>query len=252
MICEECGGTVIMDEARAELVCGGCGIVVQERIIDTSPDLSVSSDSVRTTAVTSPRMEYLKKVDSRIISNKERSERRLKSAVHDLARRAGASTDVEKRALTVAYKVVVSGKFRGWPFGIVAGGATYFAMMEANGIVERTFLTAVQSSSESTRESNVLAVYKSIKKMTGVLLVSAPAEDIARLVVQRLGLSDEVLRLVKQTLKVMPKSAIPRIDAAAGLYRACTIAGVKLSQRRIAQECGTNDVSLRGRLAGGL
>ena len=36
--CPECGGKAEVDYARGETVCAECGLVVQDRLIDGSPD----------------------------------------------------------------------------------------------------------------------------------------------------------------------------------------------------------------------
>ena len=284
IVCDECGGGPVVPnpDGRGELVCTKCSIVVQHGIIDATPTtqrddqyLGVGGDghgpglvaptpqamTTRPTAVTrdasgraldqatAQRQKYLTKVDSRVVSNKDRSARRLQIAVRDLAARLKVSPEIEGRAFLVARKAISARMFRGWEFGLVAGGAVYFALLEASGSVdEKALLPHVRASHEKKRRSNVFAVYKGIKRLLGAQPEITSAADLARKIAVRLGLSGEVLRLIKQNVALIPPTAIPRIDAAAVVYLSCVQGGVKISQRRVAEACGTNDVSLRQRL----
>jgi transcription initiation factor TFIIIB Brf1 subunit/transcription initiation factor TFIIB len=281
MSCDECGSPVVPTE-RGEIVCTKCDLVVQDGIIDSTPvtqrddaylgpggdgrgpALAFQSPSAMTTRPTittrdaagrplgqdaAARMQYLTKVDARIVSNKDRSAKRLQSAVRELTNRLGASSQLEERAFAVARRAVASGEFRGVEFGLVAGGSMYFALFEANGSVDRrAFMPQVRASHENRRESNVLGVFKAIKRILGTVPEGATTEKIALEAAERLGLSGEVVRLIRQNLTLFPRSAIPRIDAASVIYISGVQGGAKLSQRRVAAECGTNDVSLRSRL----
>jgi len=281
MNCDECGSAAVPAD-RGEMVCTGCNLVIQDRIIDSSPiterddaylgpggdghgpalnNPTPSSMATRPSIVTRDasgrsldqetvqRMEYLTKIDKRIVSNKERSERRLHTAVRELSVRLQASVEIEERAFAVARKTIAAKRFRGWEFGLVAGGAVYFATFEKHGAVDRkAFMAQVHAAHGNTKESNVLAAHKEIKRMLGVRPEAASMEKIALEAAGRLELNGEIVRLIKQNLARFPPSAVPRIDAAAIIYVSGTQGGARISQRRIAAECGTTDVSLRARL----
>ena len=281
MNCDECGSAAVPAD-RGEMVCTGCSLVVQSVTIDSSPiterddaylgpggdghgpalsSPTPSSMATRPNIVTRDasgrpldqetvqRMEYLTKVDKRIVSNKERSEKRLHLAVRELSVRLQASAEIEERAFAIARKAIAAKKFRGWEFGLVAGGALYFALFESRGAVDRKlFMTQVRVAHDNTKESNVLAAFKEIKRLLGVRPEAASTEKIALEAATRLELNGEIVRLIKQNLARFPATAVPRIDAAAIIYISGTQGGARISQRRIAAECGTTDVSLRARL----
>jgi transcription initiation factor TFIIIB Brf1 subunit/transcription initiation factor TFIIB len=282
MLCDECGAPVLRAD-RGEMVCAACGLVAQSTTIDASPitqrndtylgpggdghgpALSTPTPNAMTTRPmiltrdasgrslnqeTVKRMEYLTKVDKRIVSNKERSEKRLYLAVNELSVRLGAPKEIEERAFAVACKAIAAKMFRGWEFGLIAGGALYFATFEARGAVDRrSFMSQVLAAHENTKESNVLAAFKEIKRMLSVRPEAATAEKIALEVAARLEFTDAMVRVIKQNLARFPATAIPHIDASVVIYRTSEAFKAKISQRRIAEACGTTDVSLRARLA---
>lgn len=281
MNCEECGFPVYID-TRGEAICSGCSLVAQSDIIDTSPvtqhgdvylgpggaghgpALSVPTPAAMTTRPSmvsrdasgralkpeaAQRMEYLTKVDARIVSNKERSARRLQVAVRDLANRLHAPPELEDRTYSVARKALDAKLFRGWDFGLVAGAAMHFALLESKGHVDlKAFLPQVRVSHEATKLSNLRGAVREIKRLFGVQPEMSTPLEIASEVALAFGLNGEVKRLLVANAARLAPSPIPRIDAAALLYVSAQQAGLGLTQKEIAAACGTNDVSLRDRL----
>jgi transcription initiation factor TFIIIB Brf1 subunit/transcription initiation factor TFIIB len=198
---------------------------------------------------TAQRMQYLTTIDSRVMSKRDRSEKRLFNAVHDLALRAGVASDFEERVFHIARKAVDARVFPGWEFSMVAAGALYYVILERDGYARPAdVLRLVRSVRRERPESNLLAAYRRIVRVLGVAPRRASALDIALDVAERLRLPRKVIGPVRQVAAAMPDSGRPRIDAAAILYSACEAVGVKASQREIAEATGTTDVSLRSRL----
>lgn len=284
MNCEDCGSPVHEDQKRGELVCSNstCSLVVAENLIDYSPvtqkddeylgpggdgrgpGLSVPNAMSMTTRPydttkdasgrslrpeVAQRMKYLTTVDSRVVSNKDRSTKRLQDAVRDVSVRLNATDEVSSRAFTVAQRAVASREFRGWEFSLIAGGAMYLALNETKGHVNlNEFLPAVSSVRPATLKRNVQKAYKAMKRIVGSQAARSSASDIAGELVLRLNLNEDVLRTARKSLAAMNESAVPRIDAGAAVYHACTVHHVELSQKQVAEAAGTSDVSLRSRL----
>src|SRR5207247_985895 len=113
------------------------------------------------------KFEYLTTIDSRVVSKRDRSSKRLSEAVRNLALRLQLPASVEDRAFRVAWKAVESRALRGWEFSLVAGSAVFFALFERDGYVVPTALVAaIDATHPSEREKNLR---RGFKEMEGVM-----------------------------------------------------------------------------------
>jgi len=281
MNCPECGATVLPAD-RGEMVCSQCALVVEANMIDSTPTttrddaytgpggdghgpaLSVQNPVTMTTRpqfVTrdasgralppgvAAKYEYLTTIDSRVMSKRDRSGKRLFEAVHDLALRLQLPSNLEDRAFRVAQRTVAARALRGWEFSLVAGGAVYFAMFERDGYVVPTALVSTITATHMGEvEKNLRRACKEMEKVMEVRLHRASALEVAREIATRLGLPPAILAMLKNKEAVVILSENPVIDAGAIIYEAARELGLKTSQREIAEACGTVDVSIRKRL----
>ena len=195
------------------------------------------------------KFEYLTTIDSRVMSKRDRSTKRVYEAVHDLALRLRLPEEVEDRAFLVARKTVEARILKGWEFPLLVGGAVFFALVERDGYAVLADLApAIRATHPDEVESNLWTALKRMQVVMGIRLKRVTSLDIAQDIAQRLGLPAAALPLVKNSLAHMRATGNPKIDASAAVYEASVEVGAGLSQRRIADACDTTDVSMRKRL----
>ncbi|HLE97246.1 MAG TPA: transcription initiation factor IIB [Candidatus Thermoplasmatota archaeon] len=282
--CPECGSQrIVQDFSRGEVHCSACGIVLEDRLVDTGPDwraftaeqrsskertgapLSVMQHdlglgtvmwgrtdahgkSIRGTDLT--RMRRLQKWDRRS-RFKRGAERNLAHALSEI-KRMGTSLDVPKSVMEQASLVYRSAAakdlIRGRSIDSVAAASLYAAMRDQG--VPRSLEEMAAVSKAKKRE--IGRVYKVVAQALGLTLAPvSPASFIPRFA-SRLRLGNEVeaaaLDLVRRANEAeIVSGKDPKSIAAGAIYIASVLTGSPRTQKDVSEASGVTEVTIRNR-----
>jgi transcription initiation factor TFIIB len=285
--CPICGGTrIVSDKNSGEHVCGTCGIVLNETLVDPGPEyrvfsLSESEDRRRTgtgysysiydkglsTVIkgdrdargnkldyeTQRRMRRLRRQDNRSKVN-ETHARNLSIAMAELDRMATElhlPKNVKEGAALIYRKCLKEDLIRGRSIDAFVAASIY-----ASCRLEKVPRPLKRVSKLSTREHSEVAM--TYRLMLRELNLKPPVDgpfkfvpSIASKLKVKQGterLAVEILRKGDEAKELMGKD--PRGLAAAALYMACQRNDDRRVQREIAEAAGTTEVTLRNRYKG--
>jgi transcription initiation factor TFIIB len=283
--CPECGcNHLSKDYSRAELVCGNCGFVLDEGMIDQGPEWrAFDSDQREKRARTGAPMTYTihdkglstmigwKNRDSygkaiptrnraqmyrlrkwqRRIRISDATERNLALALSELDRMAsgmGLPRTVRETAAMVYRKAVLKNLIRGRSIEGVSASALYAACRQCN--VPRT-LDEIAASSQISRKE-IGRTYRFIARELGLKLMPTAPQDYISRFCSELKLSGDVQA---KTVKIIQEAAHRELTsgrgptgiAAASLYIASVLCGERRTQREVADVAGITEVTIRNR-----
>jgi transcription initiation factor TFIIB len=279
--CPECGSTrLIEDFSRGETICAKCGLVIEEDMIDTSPewrafDEEQISRRTRTGApltftkhdkgltteigrgrgelfkvIPSKRAQYyrLTKWQKRLVESKDRNLSFALSELQRLVSFLGLPRSVHEEVAKKYEQAVDRGLVRGRSMESVIAALLYTICREMG--TPRTLEEIAEASGVEKRE--IGRTYRYIARELGMRILPALPEDYIPRFASMLGLSDRVkaraIRLLKEAKKNEATSGKgPTGVAAAALYIAAVLEGEKRTQREIADAIGVTEVTIRNR-----
>jgi transcription initiation factor TFIIB len=277
--CPDCGSSnLYYDDQRGELVCGGCGLVVEEKVVDTSQEMQGSFDGEEkkgrggaplseqkfdkglTTNVGEISDIYKLKTDEtrkflRLKKWQERVstsiERNLRLAMQELRRVASflnLPPVVRDEASRIYNYVLQRGLVRGRSMESVIASCIYSACRAYN--IPRT-LDEISNASDVERKE-IGRTYRFIVRKMGLKSTpSSPKDYISRFAA--------VLKLSPKTqneaLKILGRAENSELTsgrgpagiAAAALYVAALLNDEKKTQREVADVAGITEVTIRNR-----
>lgn len=283
-LCPECGGKDLSkDYKRAEIVCGGCGLVVDENIVDQGPEWRAFDYSqMQARSRTGAPMTYLvhdkglsTTIDQRdkdIFGNnitKHRAqlyrirkwqkrirvsnsiERNLSVALMELERVSSRLTlprNVRETAAVVYRKAMEGRLVRGRSIEGVLAASIYIACRQCN--VPRTLDEMSEASGIGRRD--IGKTYRFISRHLGVNLNPTTPVDYVPRFASELGLSGEVQSKAIEILRAAMDMELtsgrgPAGACAAAIYIACVLLGEKRTQREIAEAAAVTEVTIRNR-----
>ena len=286
--CPKCGKSLIVtDSPRGELVCGNCGFVMKEKVVDAGPEWkSFSSDEKdnrsRTGSPTSIAMHDMglatviggvnkdasgKSLSGSMKSTVERlrtwdrrsqvhesADRNLRQAFSELRRFSDKLTVSEAVTEKAAYfyrKALERGLVRGRSITSIIAASLYAACRDME--VPRT-LKDVATVSNVKRKDVARSYRLLLKEMDIKMPVTDPLRCVSR-IASRAGLSEKTQRSAREILIRAKEMRItagkdPMGFAASALYVACTLGGEDKTQKDVAEAAGVTEVTIRNRYKG--
>jgi transcription initiation factor TFIIB len=283
--CPECGSSHLSkDYSRAELVCGSCGLVLDEDIIDHGPEWrAFDSEQREKRARTGAPMTYtihdkglstmigwknrdsygkaiptrnraqiyrLRKWERRIrISNA--TERTLAIALSELDRMAsslGLPRTVRETAAMIYRKAALKKLVRGRSIEGVTTAALYAACRQCH--VPRT-LDEISNIAHISRKE-IGRTYRYVSRELRLKLLPTSPEDYISRFCSELKLSGDVRAKTVEILREAAHRELtsgrgPTGMAAASLYIASVLCGERRTQREVADVAGVTEVTIRNR-----
>jgi len=278
--CPECAGTdLFWNKEKGEIICKGCGLVVEDKMVDFSQEWrSFDSEGAERRRRTGAPMTYTEydqglgtevgqKGDLFRLSGKERNkfyrlrkwqyristaiERNLKLALAELKRVSSylkMPKSVEEEAARIYTLAVQRGLVRGRSMESVVAGALYAACRRHE--VPRTLDELSETSGIEKKE--IGRTYRFVTRELGIsILPSNPADYIARFA-SALKLSAETQSHAIEVLESAQREELtsgrgPTGIAAAALYVSALVHGEKRTQREVADVAGVTEVTIRNR-----
>ncbi|MFX1418476.1 MAG: transcription initiation factor IIB family protein [Promethearchaeota archaeon] len=270
--CPECGGKVILLHEKGETVCGQCGLVINERIVDIShsgkraftkqekesrertgspisillPDMGLST-IIDKANIKSPDLKRAAKWNSRMTWDK----RNMLIATTEL-KRIGSNLNlpnhVKKAAIRLYIEAFKKKLLRGRSINGMVAACLYFACRERK--IPRTLQEILDQTSISAK--NVRRCYRTLIRE---LNLKAPSTDpisliprfIAELELDADAENATIKILQRFTSKYSTSGKDPKGLCAGALYLVCKKKDKKVSQKDIANLVGVTEVTLRSR-----
>ncbi|MDX1797180.1 MAG: TFIIB-type zinc ribbon-containing protein [Candidatus Lokiarchaeia archaeon] len=271
-LCPECGGKIILLHEKGESVCGQCGLVINERIVDIShsgkraftkqekesrertgspisillPDMGLST-IIDKANIKSPDLKRAAKWNSRMTWDK----RNMLIATTEL-KRIGSNLNlpnhVKKAAIRLYIEAFKKKLLRGRSINGMVAACLYFACRERK--IPRTLQEILEQTSISAK--NVRRCYRTLIRE---LNLKAPSTDpisliprfIAELELDTDAENATIKILQGFTSKFSTSGKDPKGLCAGALYLVCKKKDKKISQKDIANLVGVTEVTLRSR-----
>jgi len=277
--CPECGSSnLVYDESRGEVICGDCGLLVEEKMVDTTHELRQFDKSEKksrggapmslqkfdkglTTNVgeisdiykldsTQQTRKYLrlKKWQERVSTSIERNLRLAMSELRRVASFLDLPSVVRDEAARVYNFVLQRGMVRGRSMESVIAACIYAACRSYN--IPRT-LDEISAASEVERKE-IGRTYRFIIRKIGIKVTPSSPKDYISRFASVLHLSPKAQN---EALKILKKAEISELTsgrgpagiAAAALYVAALLNDEKKTQREVADVAGITEVTIRNR-----
>lgn len=270
--CTECGGKIISIQEKGEIVCGQCGLVMAERIVDIShsgkraftrqekekresigspisillPDMGLST-IIDKNNIKNPDLKRAAKWNSRMSWDK----RNMLIATTELKRIASNLNlpDHIKKAAIRLYKEAFKKKLlRGRSINGMVAACLYFACRENK--IPRTLQEILDETAISAKN-----VRRCFRTLIRELDLKAPSTDPISLIPRFIADLDLGSDIEQFTIKVLQNfiskystsGKDPKGLCAGALYLVCKIKNLKISQKQIATLVGVTEVTLRSR-----
>ncbi|MAF89034.1 MAG: transcription initiation factor IIB [archaeon] len=280
--CPECNSeNVSFDSKRAETVCNKCGIVIDERQIDTTQEwrafdyeqrkkrdrtgsfltytrhdkgLSTSigdqgySDLYKLSPSKRASFYRLKRWHKQVSTATERNLRFALSELDRISSTLSLPKNIRETTALIYRKAVTKGLVRGRSMESVVAAALYAACRKHN--VPRTLDEIAEASNVKKRE--IGRTYRFITRELKIkLLPTSPIDYISRFS-SSLKLSpsvqEEAIKILKQAQEHdLVSGRGPTGVAAAAIYVSSTLSNEKRTQREVAEVAGVTEVTIRNR-----
>ncbi len=277
--CPECGSIdLTYDEQKGEVICNECGLLIEEKMVDTGQDLGGQfdksekkgrggaplsmqkfdkglttnvgeiSDIYRLEAGQTRKFLRLKKWQERVSTSIERNLRLAMAELRRVSSFLNLPSVVRDEASRVYNFVLQRGLVRGRSMESVIAACIYAACRSYN--IPRT-LDEIAAASDVPRKE-IGRTYRFIIRKLGIKVTpSSPKDYISRF--------SSILHLSPKTqneaLKILKKADISELTsgrgpagiAAAALYVAALLNDEKKTQREVADVAGITEVTIRNR-----
>lgn len=277
--CPECNSiNLTYDEQRGELVCSDCGLVIEEKMVDTGQEshgqfdkgekkgrggapLSMQkfdkglttnvgeiSDIYRLEAGQTRKFLRLKKWQERVSTSIERNLRLAMSELRRVASFLNLPTVVRDEASRIYNFVLQRGLVRGRSMESVIAACIYAACRSYN--IPRT-LDEIANASDVERKE-IGRTYRFITRKLAIKITPSSPQDYISRFSSILHLSpksqNDALRILKKAdISELTSGRGPAGIAAAALYVAALINDEKKTQREVADVAGITEVTIRNR-----
>ncbi len=283
--CPECGSTrLVRDYGHGELICGGCGYVMAERIMDLGPEwraydqeerdrrdragapmtLTIHDKGLATVIDWRDRDSYGKgltperkaqvyrlrkwQLRARVHESLERNAAFALSEIDRMASQLGLPRDVREAAARIYRRAVESRMIRGRSIEAVASAALYAACRECG--VPRSLEEVAEVS--RARKKEIGRSYRFILRGLSLHLPPASPADYVPRLASELRLSGEVQSKAVEILREAAERGLvsgrePVGVAAAAVYIAAQMLGERRTQRQVAEAARTTEVTIRSR-----
>ncbi len=270
--CPECEGKVISLHERGEIVCGQCGLVISERIVDVAhsgkraftkqekesrertgspisillPDMGLST-IIDKTSIKSPDLKRAAKWNSRMTWDK----RNMLIATTEL-KRIGSNLNlpnhVKKTAIRLYIEAFKKKLLRGRSINGMVAACLYFACRERK--IPRTLQEILDETSISAK--NVRRCYRTLIRELNLKVPSTdPISLIPRFIAELELDADAENATIKILQSFISKFSTsgkdPKGLCAGSLYLVCKMKDKRVSQKEIANLVGVTEVTLRSR-----
>jgi len=283
--CPECGDTnLVHDYDTGETVCGSCGLVIQEQMMDKGPEWRAFTreekesrsrvgiptsysvhDKGLSTAIgrvdrdafgrklplsTRLQMWRLRKwqIRSRVHSSADRNLAQAMAELDRLSDKSYIPGPVKERAAVIYRKALDKGLVRGRSIAAIAAAALYAACRVTG--TPRTLREIAESSLVDKKD--VARCYRLLLRELDVQMpISDPLTYISK-IAEKTAISGQTQGLA---VKIIHEARRKRVSAgkdpmglaAAALYIACLQIGEKKTQKEIAEAAGVTEVTVRNR-----
>ena len=277
--CPECGSSnLVYDESRGEVICGNCGLLVEESMVDTTHELRQFDKSEKKSRGGAPmslqkfdkglttnvgeisdiykldssqqtrKYLRLKKWQERVSTSIERNLRLAMAELRRVASFLDLPSVVKDEASRVYNFVLQRGLVRGRSMESVIAACIYAACRSYN--IPRT-LDEISAASEVERKE-IGRTYRFIIRKIGIKVNPSSPKDYISRFASVLHLSPKVQN---EALKILKKAEISELTsgrgpagiAAAALYVAALLNDEKKTQREVADVAGITEVTIRNR-----
>ena len=270
--CPECMGKVISLLERGEIVCGQCGLVINERIVDVShsgkraftkqekesrertgspisillPDMGLST-IIDKSNIKNPDLKRAAKWNSRMTWDK----RNMLIATTEL-KRIGSNltlpTHVKKTAIRLYIEAFKRKLLRGRSINGMVAACLYFACRERK--IPRTLQEILDQTTISAK--NVRRCYRTLIRELNLKVPSTdPVSLIPRFIAELeldVAAENATIKIINIfTSKFSTSGKDPKGLCAGALYLVCKMRDRKVSQKEIANLVGVTEVTLRSR-----
>ncbi len=280
-VCPECNCTRFFeDDSRGEKVCSKCGLIIEDSMVDSSPEWRAFDSDQRTkrTRAGAPlthtkhdkgmtteigrgrgelfkvapakRSQYIRlaKWQKRLVESKDRNLSFALSELQRLVSFLGLPRPVHEEVAKKYEQAVDRGLVRGRSMESVIAALLYAVCRELES--PRTLEEIAEASGVERRE--IGRTYRYISRELNIRILPAPPQDYIPRFASMLGLSDPVqakaIRILIDAKKNEATSGKgPTGVAAAALYIASVLLGEKRTQREIADAIGVTEVTIRNR-----
>ena len=286
--CPECGsGNMVHDEDSGEIICGNCGLVVKESLINDGPEWRAFTpgekesrsrvgvplsfavhDKGLTTVIgrigkdaygrsiplnTKLQMLRLRKwqIRSRVHSSTDRNLAQAMAELDRLCDKLHIPANIKERAAVIYRKALDSGLVRGRSISAIAAASLYAACR-----ITQTPRTLREIARQSPIEKKDIArCYRLMLKDLNLQMPKPDAQLRVPKIAAKIGVGErtqqaavEILRRAEKIRTTAGKD--PMGLAAAALYIACVMNNEKRTQKIIADAAGVTEVTIRNRYKG--
>jgi len=277
--CPECGGiNLVFDEQKGEIICQDCGLVIEEKMVDTGQDLKGQfdksekkgrggaplsiqkfdkglttnvgeiSDIYKLESGQTRKFLRLKKWQERVSTSIERNLRLAMAELRRVASFLSLPNVVKDEASRIYNFVFLRGLVRGRSMESVIAACIYAACRSYN--IPRT-LDEISAASDVERKE-IGRTYRFIMRKMGIKVKPSSPKDYISRFASILHLSPKTQN---QSLKILKKAEISELTsgrgpagiAAAALYVSALLNDEKKTQREVADVAGITEVTIRNR-----
>jgi transcription initiation factor TFIIB len=252
--CPECGSeNLVHDYDTGETVCGDCGLVVYEQMMDKGPEwraFTQEEKASRSRVGVPTSYSRLRKwqIRSRVHSSIDRNLAQAMAELDRLADKVYIPAPIKEKAAVVYRKALDKGLVRGRSIAAIAAAALY-AACRASG-TPRTLREIAEASLVDKKD--VARCYRLLLRELDVHMPIADPLTYVSKIAEKTGISGKTQGAAIQILReARRKRAAAGKDpmglAAAALYIACLQNNEKKTQKDIAEAAGVTEVTVRNR-----
>jgi len=286
--CPECGsGNLIQDEDSGEIICGNCGLVIRDTMVNDGPEWRAFTpgekdsrsrigvplsfavhDKGLTTVIgrigkdaygrniplnTKLQMLRLRKwqIRSRVHSSTDRNLAQAMAELDRLCDKLHIPANIKERAAVIYRKALEEGLVRGRSISAIAAASLYAACR-----ITQTPRTLREITKQSPIDKKDIArCYRLMLKDLNMQMPKPDAQTRVPKIAAKVGVGEktqqaaiDILRRAEKVRTTAGKD--PMGLAAAALYIACVMNNEKRTQKVIADAAGVTEVTIRNRYKG--